>query len=571
MRKFYTFCLLAMFSASVNAQTIFWLEEFTNGCSSLCTSYTGPNGAWTFTSTGPASACGGATTPNLWYISCAENGNAAGSCGTGCGNNATLHIGNDPNSPSAGVFCPTGDCGAAYDAGGYCDILGSPPSTITDVTAASPTIDCSGRTTITLSFNYIERGQGVNDNATVMYYDGAAWSLLADMAKTANTCGGGQGKWTAYNVALPVSADNNPNVAIAFHWVNDDDGTGNDPSFAVDSVRLTVPGGGAAPVAAFTQSGTAGCDSLCVTFTDNSTGATSWSWSFPGGTPSTSTSANPVVCYNTPGTFDVTQIVTNSFGTDTLFKPALITITPTPVPDFSSTNQNLCVGDCIDYTDLSSGTVQTYIWTFQGGTPVNSNVQNPTNVCYNVAGSFNTTLTVTNGACTNSNTHVGYINVNQPAAPVISISGDTLLSTPALTYQWYEITIGAIPAGIFQFYVTTTAGYYYVCITDAFGCSACSDTVPFGFEGVKELTGNSVFHLYPNPVRDQLVLENSGSVKEVVVIIQDIAGRKVMENQVSFLNGIARISFGDLAKGSYLLQLADEKRQTLFTAPLVKQ
>ncbi len=571
MKKIYTFFMALVASCTLNAQTIFWIENFNNGCSSLCTSYTGPNGAWTFTSTGPGSACGGATTPNIFYISCAENGNAPGSCGSGCGNNATLHVGNDPNSPSAGVFCPTGDCGAAYDAGGYCDILGTPPSVITDINAASPTIDCSGRTTITLTFNYIERGQGSNDNATVMYYDGSIWSTLADMAKTPTNCGGGQGRWTAYSVALPASADNNPNVAVAFHWVNDDDGTGNDPSFAVDSVRLTVPSAGVPPIANFTQGITTGCDSLCVTFTDSSTQATSWSWSFPGGVPSTSTQTNPVICYNTPGTYDVTLIASNSFGSDTLIKSNLIAITPTPVPDFSSSSQNLCVGDCINYTDLSTGIIQTYVWTFQGGTPLNSSDQNPTNICYNVAGFFNTTLTVSNGACTNSNTHVGYINVNQPAQPTITVGGDTLLSSPALTYQWYQVGVGAIPAGIFQYYIATAGVAYYVCITDAAGCESCSDTVFYNPEGMHEFDLSQAFHVYPNPASDKAVISstNKGMTRSTVHL-SDASGRLVKNETVYFVQDKAEISLDKIAKGSYLLQLLDDKQQVIFSTQLVK-
>jgi PKD repeat protein len=570
MKKIYMILMAAVLSTSLNAQTIFWIENFNNGCSSLCTSYSGPNGAWTFSSTGPASACGGATTPNIWYISCAENGNAPNACGSGCGNNATLHVGNDPNSPSAGVFCPTGDCGAAYDAGGYCDILSSPPSTITDILAASPTIDCSGKTNITFTFNYIERGQGSNDNASVMYYDGATWSLLADMAKTPTTCGGGQGRWTAYSVALPSSADNNPNVAIAFHWVNDDDGTGNDPSFAVDSVRLTVPSLGAAPVAYFIQSATAGCDSLCVTFSDSSSGATSWDWSFPGGNPSTSTQQSPVVCYNTPGTFDVTQIVSNSFGTDTLVKSGLVTITATPIPDFNSSNQNLCVGDCIDYTDMSTGIVQTYEWTFQGGTPLNSSVQNPAGVCYNAAGFFNTTLTVSNGACTNSNTHVGYINVNQPTAPTITVNGDTLLSSPALTYQWYQLGVGAIPAGIFQFLIASWGESYYVCITDAAGCSSCSDTILYAPEGVHEFNLSEAFNVYPNPVHGKVVISNTAGLTKSTLQIIDVSGRMIKNESIYFIQDKAEMSVEEIAKGSYVLQLLDDKQQIIFSTQLVK-
>lgn len=46
-------------------------------------------------------------------------------------------------------------------------------------------------------------------------------------------------------------------------------------------------------------------------------GVTSWAWSFPGATPSTSTSQNPTVTYAAPGWYDVTLTVSNSAGSDT--------------------------------------------------------------------------------------------------------------------------------------------------------------------------------------------------------------------------------------------------------------
>ena len=41
-----------------------------------------------------------------------------------------------------------------------------------------------------------------------------------------------------------------------------------------------------------------------------------WEWSFEGGTPETSTEQNPVVQYNSSGTFDVTLTATNVYGSD---------------------------------------------------------------------------------------------------------------------------------------------------------------------------------------------------------------------------------------------------------------
>jgi PKD repeat protein len=68
-----------------------------------------------------------------------------------------------------------------------------------------------------------------------------------------------------------------------------------------------------------------------VNFVDLSTNnPTSWSWSFPGGTPSGSTYQNPTVTYNTAGTFDVTLTATNSAGSDTETKIGYVSVAASP-------------------------------------------------------------------------------------------------------------------------------------------------------------------------------------------------------------------------------------------------
>ena len=64
--------------------------------------------------------------------------------------------------------------------------------------------------------------------------------------------------------------------------------------------------------AAFTSDLREVCSGGTVQFTDVSYhGATTWEWSFPGGTPSTSTDQNPVVTYASPGLYPVTLVVGN--------------------------------------------------------------------------------------------------------------------------------------------------------------------------------------------------------------------------------------------------------------------
>ena len=60
------------------------------------------------------------------------------------------------------------------------------------------------------------------------------------------------------------------------------------------------------------------CMNDTVKFVDHSAvrlSSASWQWSFPGGTPSSSTQEDPVVVYPQPGTYDVSLTVTDAFGT----------------------------------------------------------------------------------------------------------------------------------------------------------------------------------------------------------------------------------------------------------------
>jgi len=69
----------------------------------------------------------------------------------------------------------------------------------------------------------------------------------------------------------------------------------------------------------------------------------SYSWSFPGGDPSTSTEANPKVVYSSPGYFDVSLTVSDGTNTNTMLKPDYIhadNITGAPVV---STEPNLLI------------------------------------------------------------------------------------------------------------------------------------------------------------------------------------------------------------------------------------
>lgn len=347
-RKLLLLLLSTLFSLSlVNSQTIIWSEGFQNGCASNCLAngYIGPEGTWTVTNTGT-----NGTESNIWYVSGAECGNAATQCGTGCGaTDPSLHIGSN-----ASIF---GDIGAAYLNGGagFFDPL-------TDSRAESPTIDLTGQSTITLSFNYIENGDGVNDNATLWYFNGTVWSQIDALAKTPLTCAP-QGTWTSYSVIMPASANNNANVKIGFRWVNNDDAIGSDPSFAVDDIQLTVPSVGAPPVADFSTPVTTICAGTCIDFTNTSTFGSSPTFSWDFGNGNNSGLQNPTgICYNTAGIYTVTLTVSDAGGTDTEAKTSYITVVDASTAGSDNTG-SVCNTSTIDVSALLSGEDPGGVWT----------------------------------------------------------------------------------------------------------------------------------------------------------------------------------------------------------------
>lgn len=62
------------------------------------------------------------------------------------------------------------------------------------------------------------------------------------------------------------------------------------------------------------------CAGASIAFTDVSWNGhpTSWNWSFPGGTPNTSTDSMPTIQYNTPGVYNVTLTAANASGSNSV-------------------------------------------------------------------------------------------------------------------------------------------------------------------------------------------------------------------------------------------------------------
>ncbi|MFH2096736.1 MAG: PKD domain-containing protein, partial [Bacteroidota bacterium] len=112
----------------------------------------------------------------------------------------------------------------------------------------------------------------------------------------------------------------------------------------------------------------------------------------------------------------------------------------------------ILAGEAATYVDLTVGSVNSWLWNFQGGSPGSASTQNSPSITYNTPGSYDVTLTATNAQGDSTLTKYDYIRVIDPA----SLFCDTMV-------QFYgNPTI-----------YTSTGGY--VGGTNEYGCSAIAE------------------------------------------------------------------------------------------------
>lgn len=111
--------------------------------------------------------------------------------------------------------------------------------------------------------------------------------------------------------------------------------------------------------------------------------------------------------------------------------------TGNPESNFWASQTAIFTNNAIDFFDVSSGNPISWQWSFEGGTPSVSSLQNPVGIVYHQAGTFQVCLTVTNANGSDIKCLQGYIHVTDSinAALVISeIMYNPPESTDSLEY-----------------------------------------------------------------------------------------------------------------------------------------
>lgn len=185
------------------------------------------------------------------------------------------------------------------------------------------------------------------------------------------------------------------------------------------------------PVANFSHSVVTGCAPLTVQYTNlSSLNTDNILWTFSGGNPSSSTSPNPSVVYNNPGSYAVMLEAYNEQGQDVELRPGLVQVQGAPVADFNFNINQYTVA----FTFSGNGGVS-YQWNFGDGN--SSTQQNPTHT-YATQGNYTVTLTVNNGCGQNQKVKT----VSIALLPTAAFSYNPSSGCAPLTVEYTNLSTG---------------------------------------------------------------------------------------------------------------------------------
>lgn len=298
------------------------------------------------------------------------------------------------------------------------------------------------------------------------------------------------------------------------------------------------------------------CQGSSLTFTDLSWNGnpTSWSWTFPGGTPSASTDSVPVITYNTPGIYDASLTVTDASGSVSVTKLGYITV-----------NSNTADYSGAFYSEGFEGTaIPNADWTVRNQSP-GGNAWVTTSAA-STSGTKSVMITNLSTADTYVDELIG------PSIDMTAIAG----TSPQMTFKTAYAQRTSSSADKLQLYVSTNCGLSWTLRKSMTGTSLTSGGVTTGSfvpsaaqwtaqtanlsgytsqtnlyfmfrftsnggnniyiddinisgtTGIEDAAGSIAFNIFPNPVEENTVIAFSLTQKENITIkVTDVVGREI--------------------------------------------
>jgi PKD repeat protein len=307
------------------------------------------------------------------------------------------------------------------------------------------------------------------------------------------------------------------------------------------------------PVADFSGTPTTVSVGDVVTFSDESLhNPTSWSWSFTGGTPSTSTDQNPSVTYDTEGFYAVSLAVSNDEGSDSISVGDYITVVAGGTYCSSQSNSN--DDEWIAQVDIGTS------FSNSSGASLYSDF---TDQVISLTPGSSPGVTLTPHFTGKEQREFWRIWIDFNADGDFEDTGEeAFVANNKKTSVTGTITIPAGLTGQTRLRVTMKQGGSPTSC-ETFSKGEVEDyTADFGGAAAGMVKGNNLeLNLYPNPAGNQLNISLNSSSEKVNIKVYNILGGIVEDFNVNRF--ITRIDLSRYAEGLYYIRADDGKQVTV--------
>ncbi|MFY0673690.1 MAG: T9SS type A sorting domain-containing protein [Bacteroidia bacterium] len=350
-----------------------------------------------------------------------------------------------------------------------------------------------------------------------------------------------------------------------------------------------------APVAKFETEATVICEGAEIDFKDLSCtnkDSTDYKWFFPSGTPSAAFTSDPTVTYSKTGKYDVTLIISNNAGADTMELKEFITVTP-KVSDVKAPLM-------IDFEDTG--------FPYEGWSLQNADDDLRWKRSTRAAADGEACLTIQNFASNKNgeqyifrtppidlsssksyelNFDLAYARLSQTASERLEVYAvDACREVELLRYSGTASSMRSIEDLKFIAFLPNETEWKTFNVDMSIAKSLTAASIEFRFTSFGEqniyldnlaigswpsgITSkqNSVIEAYPNPATDKIFIKGISDIESASIIINDLSGRTIANISINTQNEMS-IDISSLEKGVYLLQIQSENQ--VYSKQIIKE
>ena len=321
-----------------------------------------------------------------------------------------------------------------------------------------------------------------------------------------------------------------------------------------NAIVVTVNSGPPAPTIS-AGTATTFCNGESVILTSNASSGNQWYKDGVAINGSTGTTLNVAASGNY--TVKITLNVCESAASNAI---VVIVLPPTPTI-IAATATTFCNGGSVT---LSSNSASGNQW-YKDGIAMSSS----TGTTLNVSASGSYTVKVTLNGCESTVSNAIVVTVNSiPPAPTVTQNGSQLTSSAQSGNQWFLNSV-SVAGATSQDFTPTTSGNYTVQVTLNNCASAFSTSFNFTITGIPNINVfDNKIKVLPNPVKDKLIISQSGSLLNLNIKLYDMNGKLL--KQLKSSSSIIEINMTKYPAGTYIIWVEDTRKKVRGKKVIVK-